>query len=59
MKKTETLISNYKRVKNKLPLRRWKRESLWERLREEKEGNLLNEESDGRIVEEAMEKGNQ
>jgi hypothetical protein len=27
-------------------------------LREEKEGNLLNEESDGRIVEEAMEKGN-
>jgi hypothetical protein len=28
-------------------------------LREEKEGNLLNVESDGRIVEEAMEKGNQ
>jgi len=39
-----------------LPLRRWKRENLWERLREEKEGNLLSEESEGRIEEEAMEK---
>lgn len=63
MKKTETLRSICKRVNkkkglSKLPLRRWKRESLWERLREEKEGNLLNEESEGRI-EEAMEKENQ